>query len=64
MTREVNASLFLYQNRGDYMEIRARPERSYFLQENRKERQKNERFSLTNLYHCTSGITGVYCVAS
>lgn len=40
MTREVNASLFLYQNRGDYMEIRARPERSYFLQENRKERQK------------------------
>lgn len=31
MTREVNASLFLYQNRGDYMEIRARPERSYFF---------------------------------
>ena len=40
MTREVNASLFLYQNRGDYMEIRARTQRSYFLQENRKERQK------------------------
>lgn len=44
------------------MEIRARPERSYFLQEIRK-RDKNERDSLTDLHHCTSGITGVYCVA-
>lgn len=39
MTREVNASLFLYQNRGDYMEIRARPRGLIFVRKIKKERQ-------------------------